>query len=83
LAALAPLLVAVLGAYPAFAAPPTRVALACAGGGASANLIDRLHNGTVTDFIDLRVWPVFNLADVAIVAGVIVAALTARWSALA
>ncbi|MBC7334904.1 MAG: signal peptidase II [Clostridia bacterium] len=40
-------------------------------GGAVGNLIDRLRTGCVTDFIDLRVWPVFNLADVAIVAGVV------------
>jgi lipoprotein signal peptidase len=39
-------------------------------GGATANAWDRLRRGGVLDFIDLRVWPVFNLADVAIVAGV-------------
>jgi signal peptidase II len=40
-------------------------------GGAMGNLIDRLRGGYVTDFIDLRVWPVFNVADIAIVAGVV------------
>lgn len=37
--------------------------------GASANLIDRFQNGLVVDFLDFRVWPVFNIADIAIVFG--------------
>jgi len=37
--------------------------------GAVGNLIDRLRFGYVIDFIDLRVWPVFNLADSAITVG--------------
>ena len=41
-------------------------------GGATANLIDRAQSGQVTDFIDFRVWPVFNIADVAIVLGMFV-----------
>jgi signal peptidase II len=40
-------------------------------GGALGNLSDRVRDGAVTDFIDLPLWPTFNLADVAIVAGVI------------
>ena len=32
-------------------------------GGAVGNLIDRLRFGYVVDFIDIRIWPVFNLAD--------------------
>lgn len=39
-------------------------------GGALGNLIDRARDGAVTDFIDLPMWPTFNLADVAIVIGV-------------
>lgn len=39
-------------------------------GGAIGNLIDRLRFGYVEDFIDLRVWPVFNVADSAITLGV-------------
>lgn len=35
-------------------------------GGAIGNLIDRLRFGFVVDFLDFRVWPVFNLADSAI-----------------
>lgn len=42
-------------------------------GGAAGNLIDVAVRGRVVDFIDVRVWPVFNVADVAIVAGVVVA----------
>ena len=38
--------------------------------GATANLIDRFQNGLVVDFLDFRIWPVFNIADVAIVVGV-------------
>ncbi len=40
-------------------------------GGAIGNLIDRLWQGYVTDFIDFRWWPVFNVADSSIVLGVI------------
>jgi signal peptidase II len=39
-------------------------------GGATGNLLDRLARGGVVDFVDLRVWPVFNVADAAIVTGV-------------
>ena len=39
-------------------------------GGAAGNLIDRLLFGYVIDFLDFRVWPVFNIADAAITAGV-------------
>lgn len=35
-------------------------------GGAAGNLVDRLDDGRVTDFIELPNWPAFNLADVAI-----------------
>ena len=38
--------------------------------GAAANLIDRFQNGLVVDFLDFRIWPVFNIADIAIVVGV-------------
>ena len=37
--------------------------------GAVANLIDRVQTGYVVDFIDFRIWPVFNVADIAIVVG--------------
>ena len=37
--------------------------------GAVANLIDRVQTGCVVDFFDFRIWPVFNIADIAIVFG--------------
>jgi signal peptidase II len=49
--------------------PLLRVSLALQLGGALGNLTDRLRQGYVTDFIDLRVWPIFNLADSAITIG--------------
>jgi signal peptidase II len=42
-------------------------------GGAAGNLLDILRLRSIVDFIDLHWWPVFNLADVAIVAGLVVA----------
>ncbi len=49
-------------------------------GGALGNLTDRIIrgpgvSGRVVDFIDLRIWPVFNLADSAVVVGVLLMAL--------
>ncbi len=38
-------------------------------GGAIGNLMDRVMFGHVIDFIDLRIWPVFNVADSAITVG--------------
>ena len=38
-------------------------------GGAIGNLIDRITFGYVIDFIDFRIWPVFNVADSAITIG--------------
>lgn len=40
-------------------------------GGAVGNLIDRLVDGAVTDFIKLPLWPAFNVADIAITFGVL------------
>lgn len=40
-------------------------------GGAMGNLIDRLSCGFVIDFLDFRIWPVFNIADSCITIGVI------------
>ncbi len=41
-------------------------------GGAIGNLIDRIHEGAVTDFIDIGPWPAFNVADIEITMGVII-----------
>ena len=46
------------------------VALGLLIGGSVSNLVDRVRLGHVTDFLDLRYWPAFNLADVCIVVGV-------------
>lgn len=40
--------------------------------GAIGNMIDRIYIGKVVDYIDFRIWPIFNLADIAIVTGCIV-----------
>lgn len=40
-------------------------------GGALGNLVDRVREGVVTDFIKLPGWPAFNLADTAITLGVV------------
>ena len=40
-------------------------------GGALGNLVDRARAGEVTDFVKLPYWPAFNVADVAIVTGVL------------
>ncbi len=46
-------------------------------GGAIGNLTDRIMLGHVIDFIDLRVWPVFNIADSAITIGACIVLLKA------
>ena len=47
-----------------------RWALSLILGGAIGNWIDRLRFGVVIDFLDFRIWPVFNVADTAITIGV-------------
>ncbi len=49
-------------------------------GGAVGNLLDRVRFGAVTDFIDLKVWPIFNFADTALTFG---ALLLLWWGAVA
>jgi signal peptidase II len=53
--------------------PDTRLLWLATGlivGGALGNLVDRIRNGSVTDFIQLPHWPAFNLADTSITFGV-------------
>ena len=45
-------------------------------GGTSGNLIDRVRCGYVIDFIDFRIWPVFNLADSFITIGAVMLGLS-------
>jgi signal peptidase II len=44
--------------------------------GALGNLIDRLFLGYVVDFLDFRIWPVFNIADSAITIGAVLLGLS-------
>jgi len=46
------------------------VSLGLVMGGAAGNLVDRIKFGSVVDFLDFRVWPVFNVADSAISVGI-------------
>jgi len=50
--------------------PVLPVALGFVLGGSTSNLLDRVRLGHVTDFLDIRYWPAFNLADTFIVVGV-------------
>jgi signal peptidase II len=40
-------------------------------GGACGNLVDRIRLGYIVDFLDFRIWPVFNIADSAITVGIV------------
>jgi signal peptidase II len=58
-------------------------ALGAVAGGAIGNLVDRVHIGAVTDFIEVHLWPTdFNLADAAVRIGVVlfVLALVLDWT---
>lgn len=57
---------------PYLASLPNTIAFSLILAGAVGNLIDRLRLEHVTDFIDIGVWPVFNIADSAITVGVII-----------
>jgi len=48
-----------------------KVVLGLVLGGIAGNLIDRLSFGYVTDFIDVGIWPTFNIADSAVVIGIL------------
>jgi signal peptidase II len=57
------------------ALPGIWVAAGLISGGALGNLADRLRAGAVTDYVEIGSWPPFNLADVAITAGVVLFAI--------
>jgi signal peptidase II len=61
----------VFSRYPQANRVLVRVALGLLLGGAVGNLIDRIRFGEVVDYIDVGAWPVFNLADSAVVIGVV------------
>ncbi|MFA6320762.1 MAG: signal peptidase II [Candidatus Omnitrophota bacterium] len=48
------------------------VALGFILGGAMGNLLDRIKFSYVIDFLDFRIWPVFNIADSAITLGMLI-----------
>lgn len=83
--ATATLVVVAIVAAASFRPRPAQVAVALGLilGGGIGNLTDRALNGDgflsgrVTDFIDLHVWPIFNLADSAIVVGAVLLAVSA------
>jgi len=60
-----------------------KLALGLVLGGTVGNLIDRIYLGHVTDFIDFSIWPAFNIADSAIVVGVIMLAYSLLCLAIA
>ena len=49
----------------------TRTALGLQLGGALGNLMDRFRHGYVVDFLDVGPWPIFNIADSAIITGIV------------
>jgi len=58
--------------YPPFEHGVVPIAIGMMLGGAAGNLIDRIRVGRVTDFIDFRFWPAFNVADSSITIGIVV-----------
>ncbi len=65
--------VLILVIYPFFSPPEKlrdQVAYGFILGGAAGNLVDRVRLGFVVDFLDFRIWPVFNVADTFITIGV-------------
>ncbi len=58
--------------YPRLPSKPLllRLGIGLMVGGAVGNVIDRIKTGYVVDFFDFRIWPIFNIADIAIVVGV-------------
>jgi signal peptidase II len=64
---------------PGFAHPLVRTGLALMLGGAAGNLIDRVAEGRVVDFVKVPNFPAFNVADSAITVGVAVLIVSLLW----
>ena len=58
--------------YPPFEHGVVPIAIGMMLGGAAGNLIDRIRLGRVTDFVDFRFWPAFNVADSSISIGIFI-----------
>ncbi|MEE8414345.1 MAG: signal peptidase II [Dehalococcoidales bacterium] len=58
--------------FPLVDTTPGKITLGLILGGTIGNLVDRLRFGRVTDFIDIGIWPTFNIADSAVTIGAIV-----------
>ncbi|HEX6752378.1 MAG TPA: signal peptidase II [Solirubrobacterales bacterium] len=73
-------LLALVAVGVAFSRDPSRwgmwVAVGLLVGGALGNLVDRVRVDAVTDYIQVGSWPAFNVADVAVTAGVVLFALS-------
>ena len=51
-----------------------RISLGLQLGGAMGNLLDRILRQYVVDFVDIGFWPIFNIADISVVVGVVILA---------
>jgi len=63
--------------------PMETISLGLIAGGATGNVLDRMRQGAVTDFLDFHVgswhWPAFNMADTMITIGVVLLITGAFW----
>lgn len=61
------------------------IGLGLIAGGAAGNVVDRMRQGAVTDFLDFHIgdwhWPAFNMADVTITSGVLLLLAATLWQA--
>ncbi len=76
--AIAIVVITIIIAYLRAAPQPNPVVAVCLGmqlGGAFGNLVYRLRYGYVVDFVDVKFWPIFNVADSSISVGTAILAL--------
>ena len=60
--------------WPEFDNMLVKVAIGLVLGGTVGNLIDRVWRHSVTDFIDFKIWPAFNVADASVTIGILLIA---------